>query len=190
MHFRRHKIFKTFLVLLLILLLGLQFKNIMGYFYPLKYNNVIAKYSNEYDLDPYLVSAVINVESHYRAGAVSSQNAMGLMQITPSTGRWAAKNMGIPNFKDDMLFNPEINIRIGCWYLNYLKNIFNSSSSDIKTVLAAYNSGSSNVSKWLKDSNLSQSGSVLDEIPFKETENYVHKVTADYRIYKLLYHEF
>lgn len=187
MYFRRFIKFLIMFVLLLVLIAALQFKAITKCFYPMKYNNAIIKYSNEYSLDPYLVSAVINVESHYRPDARSSKNAMGLMQITPSTGRWAAKNLRISNFRDDMLYSPETNIRIGCWYLRYLENEFNSSGSDIKTVLAAYNGGSSNVNKWLKDGAFSQSSSKLDGIPFKETENYIRKVTENYRIYKWLY---
>lgn len=187
MYYRRYLKFSIIFVLFLVLVAALQFRSIMKYFYPMKYGNVIVKYSTEYSLDPCLVSAVINVESHYKPNAKSSKNAMGLMQITPSTGRWAAKNLKISNFNDDMLFSPETNIRIGCWYLSYLKDEYKSPDSDIKTVLAAYNGGSSNVNKWLKDGAFSQNSSNLDGIPFKETENYVKKVITDYKIYKWLY---
>jgi soluble lytic murein transglycosylase len=58
---------------------------------------------------------------------------------------------------------------------------------DTDLVLAAYNAGSGNVSKWLADSELSPDGKVLDRVPFKETEKYIKKVRNSYIIYKKLY---
>lgn len=167
----------------------LQHKNILGYLYPLKYDEIILKYSKEFGLDPYLVRALINVESHYNASAESSKDAKGLMQITPQTGKWAAQTLGINNFKEDMLFNPEINIRIGCWYLYSLKQEFkiDNEEPDLILLLAAYNGGSGNVRKWLKNKQYSQTGTSLDQIPFKETEQYVKKVMMHYKIYKWIY---
>ena len=66
------------------------------------------------------------------------------MQITDKTGQWAAKELGIKDYSDEKLYDPEINIQIGCWYINKLLNQF----EDVETSLAAYNAGSGNVSKW------------------------------------------
>jgi Soluble lytic murein transglycosylase and related regulatory proteins (some contain LysM/invasin domains) len=166
---------------------ALNLKNIVGYFYPKKYDAYISKYSSEYGLDPYLVRAMINVESHYDEDAESHMEAKGLMQITPSTGRWVADKLKIKNYNDEMLYDPEVNIKIGCWYLNYLRGEFRDFNSDIVLLLAAYNGGISNVKRWLKDDSLSKNGDTLNEIPFKETENYVNRVLNDYKIYKWLY---
>ena len=154
------------------------------YFFPLNYPEYIVKYSQKYKLDPYLVAAVIKTESNFDEGAKSNKNAYGLMQITPDTAQWAAEKMNINNFKTQMLYNPEFNIRMGCWYLDNLKEEFN---NNMEVVLAAYNGGRGNVQKWLKSTEHSADGKNLHYIPFKETDKYVKKVKVNYSIYKYLY---
>lgn len=151
--------------------------------YPLKYQDLIKTYSEQYQLDPYLVSAVIKVESSFRPEAVSHKNARGLMQITDRTGKWGSEKLQLQNFDSEDLYRPEINIQIGCWYLSRLYQEF----GDTELVLAAYNGGSGNVTQWLKDSQFSSNGKSLDRIPFKETDRYVKKVKNSYVIYKRLY---
>jgi soluble lytic murein transglycosylase len=151
--------------------------------YPLRYRELVGKYSEMYDLDPLLVMSVIRVESMFRSEAVSPKNAMGLMQITPGTGKWAAEKLKLKDYSDDKLFDPDTNIRIGCWYLAMLHREF----GDIDVALAAYNAGSGNVSRWLSDSRYSKTGVTLDAIPFRETKTYVKKVRESFSIYKKLY---
>ena len=151
--------------------------------YPDKYSDYIRQYSEKYDLDPYLVRAIIKAESNYNPNAVSRKNARGLMQISEITGEWAAQKLNIENYTKEMLFDVETNISIGCWYLSVLYSEFG--STDL--VLAAYNAGSGNVSRWLKDKKFSSDGRNLDKIPFKETERYLSKVKNNYKIYKILY---
>lgn len=161
-------------------------KNIVKTFFPLKYSENIIKYSKEYNLDPFLVAAVIKTESNFDEGAKSNKNAYGLMQITPDTAEWAAEKMNINSFKTEMLYNPDFNIRMGCWYLNNLKKEFNDNN---ELVLAAYNGGRGNVQKWLKSAEHSVDGKNLHYIPFKETDKYIKKVKVNYNIYKYLYKE-
>ncbi|MBC8588856.1 lytic transglycosylase domain-containing protein [Tissierellaceae bacterium BX21] len=152
-------------------------------FYPVGYKNIVNKYSKEYGVDPYLVLSMINVESKYNKDAVSNKNARGLMQIGPQTGLWAAESLKIDNYSESLLFEPEINILIGVWYIDQLKKEFGDRSD---LVLAAYNAGSGNVNKWLSDDNYSKDGD-LTNIPFNETDEYVTKVKKNHRVYKLLY---
>lgn len=147
--------------------------------YPLDYQEYIKKYSKEYSLDPNLVCAVINTESNFNADVESHKGAVGLMQLLPSTAEWAVPKIGITGYSDVMLSEPETNIRIGCWYLNYLNGLFDGNDD---YMLAAYNAGQGNVQKWIK------TDESLDNIPFPETENYLEKVKAYYEIYKGLYH--
>lgn len=151
--------------------------------YPAKYKDIVLKYSKEYEIDPSLVFSMIKVESNFKPEAVSPKNARGLMQITEKTGNWGAKELEIADYGSEMLFNPETNIRIGCWYLSTLYSEFN----ETDLVLAAYNGGSGNVAQWLNDNRLSSSGTILDRIPFKETQLYLKKVKNNYKIYKKLY---
>lgn len=151
--------------------------------YPMKYADLISKYSEQYDLDPYLVTAVINVESNFRPDAISHKNAIGLMQISEKTGKWAAGKLKLKGFDSADLFEPEINIKLGCWYLSTLYKEYGS----LDLALAAYNGGSGNVNQWLKDESLSPNGKTLEHIPFPETDKYIVKVKKNYSVYKRLY---
>lgn len=180
------KIIRRVLLLIIFVILVMNVPNIGKVFFPYKYSNYITKYSEKYELDPYLVAAVIKTESNFDEGAKSNKNAYGLMQITPDTAEWAAEKMDIKNFNIKMLKDPEFNISMGCWYLNNLREEFN---GDIELVLAAYNGGRGNVQKWLKSSDHSSDGKNLHYIPFKETDKYVKKVKVNYSVYKYLYNK-
>ena len=157
---------------------------LLKHIYPVKYENTILKYSEEYGLNPYLVIAIIKVESNFNQKALSKKNAIGLMQIREPTGEWIAGKIGIHNFIDEMLYEPEINIRMGCWYINYLTKYY---GNNLKLALAAYNGGQGNVDKWLKDKDLSDDGHSLKYIPFDETRHYIKKIEKTYVIYKNIY---
>lgn len=157
--------------------------------FPLEYKELVIKYAKENDLDPLLVFSVIKAESNFDPQATSHKNARGLMQIIDNTGIWAAGKMGIEEFKAEYLYDPEVNIKIGCWYLKSLKNEMYRYNGEMNNdlVLAAYNGGIGNVQKWLKDKEYSSSGKALDKIPFRETDNYVRRVNNYRKIYKKLY---
>jgi soluble lytic murein transglycosylase len=173
-----------FLILLVIMVINI--KSIFKHFYPIKYEDNIIKYSQRYNVDPCLVAAVIKAESNFNEKATSHRGAYGLMQIMPDTGLWIAENMEFKNYKVEKLYDNEINIAMGCWYINNLNTEFN---GDIDLVLAAYNGGRGNVQKWLSDKEYSQDGKKLDNIPFEETDKYVKKVKTNYNIYLKLYSE-
>lgn len=161
-------------------------KILIKWLHPLKYESQVKKYSSEFDLDPYLVFSIIKVESGYDQFAVSQKGAKGLMQVTDKTAVWAAKSLEINNFSLDNLFIPDINIRIGCWYLAKLKTEFGDN-----TILAitAYNGGSGRVKEWLNNNQLSTTGKTLEKIPFEETDKYIKKVIKEYKILKFTYSE-
>ncbi len=150
--------------------------------YQLNYPEAIQAYSGEYDLDPYLVAAIINVESGNRVDAESGVGAKGLMQIMPDTGEWIAQKLG-ESYSVDMLLQPDINIRFGCWYLRFLADRF----PERDTILAAYNAGHGRVNGWLDDKAISADGRLLDNIPYPETHRYVEKVLHNYERYHALY---
>lgn len=152
--------------------------------FPIHYDEIINENAEVYGIDPYLVAAIIKVESKFDEKAVSHKNARGLMQISPITGKWASEELEISDYNEDALFIPSTNIKIGCWYINQLRKEF---GNNLKLILAAYNGGSGNVRKWLNDSRYSKDGENLDDIPFKETKNYVDKVIKYYKIYSIIY---
>ncbi|WP_408631048.1 lytic transglycosylase domain-containing protein [Lutispora thermophila] len=152
--------------------------------YPMKYEDTISKYAVEYGLDIYLIAAIIKVESNFDTLARSNKGALGLMQIKASTGKWIGEKLGINDFEEEMLYQPEMNIKMGCWYLNYLLKYYD---GNIQLALAAYNGGLGNVNKWLKDERCSEDGVSLKYIPFEETSTYIKKISKAYNIYKRIY---
>lgn len=177
------KIVKLLLVILLCIVV-INIKSIFKTFYPIKYEDTIFKYSQRYNVDPCLVVAVIKAESNFDGNAVSPRGAYGLMQIMPDTAIWIAGKMELKDYKVEKLYDDEINIAMGCWYINNLNTEFN---GDINLVLAAYNGGRGNVQKWLSDKQYSEDGKTLKNIPFGETDKYVKKVKTNYNIYLKLY---
>ncbi len=148
--------------------------------YPLRYSEYINVYSNEYNLDKYLVMALIKTESNYIYDAHSGV-ASGLMQITSETATWIAEKTDI--VLDD-IFNPKTNINMGCYYLSYLLDYYD---YDEKLALCAYNAGMGNVNKWLGNEEYSKDGKTLDQIPFAETKQYIEKIEKCKKIYINLY---
>lgn len=175
---------KIIILLLIIILIIIGIRSSAKHFYPLNNESTVKKYSEVYLLDPYLVFAVIKAESNFNVFAESNKGARGLMQITPPTAEWAAELMGKLNYTVDLLYNPEFNIEMGCWYIKELKIEFGNNN---KLILAAYNGGRGNVNKWLADKEFSKDGKTLHNIPFVETDKYIKKVEVNYNIYKYLY---
>lgn len=175
------KIIAVVLVILVIITSGKYI--LKKYIFPFRHKEVILKYSEENNLDPYLVLSVIMAESGFNPEAKSHKEAMGLMQITDDTGKWIAEQMGIKNYNKDMLYDEEYNIKMGCWYLNDLRSEF----GDMDLFIAAYNAGRGRVNTWLNNKEYSKDGKTLDYIPYKETKEYVDKVKTYYKIYKKLY---
>ena len=174
-------IFITLVILLVLVVGGYIFvKNT----YPLHYEEEILEYSQEFGLDPYFVAAVIWTESKFQANAESSQGAIGLMQIMPDTGNWIAEKLDMGEQDEDTLVDPDVNIRLGCWYLSYLMDKFD---GDLTKVMAGYNAGPNRVEQWLQDPEYSSDGTSLETIPYEETENYVKRIQTSYKIYQFLY---
>ena len=152
--------------------------------YPVYYREYVEKYAEENSLDPALVFAVIKAESSFRPNVVSSAGAIGLMQIMPSTARRLAEHSDGTLSEDADLYDPETNIRFGCFLLRWMADEFGSAD----TAIAAYNAGWGNVKKWLADKKYSADGVTLDAIPFRETENFVKRVNLATDKYKELYY--
>lgn len=178
------KLVVSIILIFLIVTIGLVFLTTR---YPIGYKSIIVKYSKEYKLDPYLIASIINVESKYDKDAISKKDAKGLMQIGPQTGKWASEVLEIKNYNEDILFDPETNIRMGTWYI---KTLFKEFDGDLDLVLAAYNAGSGNVKKWLNDERYCVDGTSLYNIPFKETDDYLIKVKENYKIYSTVYKKY
>lgn len=154
--------------------------------FPDDYLEHVEKYASEYNIPEYVILAVIKVESDFDPNATSRAGAMGLMQMLPSTFTWLSSfehlNENLSYYK---LYDPEVSIRYGTYYLRYLFEKFH----DWDTVFAAYNGGEGNVAKWLADPEYSDEKGNLTHIPFPETKKYVEKVNFSLDIYRDTYYK-
>lgn len=148
--------------------------------YPYDWKADITANSALYGQDPLFIASVIRTESGWRTGAKSSVGAMGLMQIMPDTGKWiASKNKW--EYSQDKLTDGAYNIKLGCWYIDYLTRKFN---GDKVLVLASYNAGENKVHEWVTEGRFANGQS---DIPYPETRSFVRKVMDAYEKYKFLY---
>ena len=177
--------FTAIVFIMLITLVGiLNFNNIKKSMYPQKYSLFVEKYSEEYKIDKFLVYSIIKAESNFNETAFSSKGAIGLMQLMPETAVEMATVLGIENPDNIDFFDPDVNIKTGCYYISCLLERYN---GDITTVAAAYNAGIGNVDTWLakEQANLIEP----DIVPFGETKKYIEKVSRYYEKYIELYTE-
>jgi soluble lytic murein transglycosylase-like protein len=117
---------------------------------PLEVNaiaDVIVTEADRNDLEPRLILAVMHVESRYDPYAVSPVDAMGLMQILPSTGAWLAPQVGVAWAGPQTLFDPVSNVRLGVAYLRLLSDRYD---GRMHTALAAYNWGPGAIDRRLR----------------------------------------
>ncbi len=173
----------VWLLILVFFIIILTFPKWISMFYPEPHQEIVFSAANEFDVDPYLVFAIIRVESKYQTAAKSPAGALGLMQIMPETAKWIATQNQIEDFNLEDLHDPETNIRFGSWYLANLMQEYN----EIPLVIAAYNAGRGKVATWINDEIWSGDTKELENIPFKETRIYVENVLKSYAAYRAIY---
>ena len=151
--------------------------------FPLDYWSLITKYSKLHGLDPYLIAALMAQESTFTAEIRSSANAIGLMQLIPSTGRRYARKLNIRNFSTRSLTNPETNVRLGTLYFKELMDRFGGAHY----ALAGYNAGENRVDRWIAERPPLPADEFVEEIPFSETQSYVKRILGTAEDYRYLY---
>jgi soluble lytic murein transglycosylase len=144
--------------------------------YPLEYEHVIVGHAENYELDAALIAAVIYRESEFDPKAESRSGAIGLMQLLPDTAKGIATHTGGAAFVVEDLYDPEINVRYGAFYLRRLLRKY----EDERLALAAYNAGQRHVDEWIAGGG---------EIAFPETREYVDDVLELRRVYARAYRE-
>lgn len=152
--------------------------------YPIKYEETVSEQCAIRGIDDVLVYSVIKCESSFNPDAVSSVGARGLMQLTEESFewiRWKLDEDGEYVYED--MFDPEVNIRYGVYLLSYLCERFENE----KTALAAYHAGMNCVDGWLSNEEYSDDGKSLKKIPYRDTSDYVSRVSRTEAIYETLY---
>ncbi len=149
--------------------------------YPRPFKNFVDSASKQYKVENNFIWAIMRQESAFQADARSWVGAAGLMQLMPATAKGEAKRAGLTNYD---LNNPSDNIKLGTSHLGWLGQNF----PRPEWVMAAYNAGSGNARKWMKNG-----GDKLDllnwieAVKFDETCGYVQRVSANLEIYRMLY---
>ena len=180
------KVISYSLIIIFLILAVCGFIGIKTYVYPLEYKDEVLEYSKKYNLDPYLVFAVINAESGFDKHATSSKNAKGLMQITESTAKEVNEiTNSVDSLNEENIYNEDINIELGCQYLASLISRYN---GNYYLAICSYNAGIGNVDKWISQGQITEELNTTNiELPFKETTRYLKKVIHNYKMYKVIY---
>jgi soluble lytic murein transglycosylase len=149
--------------------------------YPLPFVDVIEEQAQKHNINPLLVTALIRQESRFEPEIRSTAGAVGLMQMMPKTGAWAAENLNLKNYALD---NPNDNIKLGTWFLDQIHRTFKNNSL---LAVASYNAGQGNTTRWLGQTSLRDPDEFVETIPFQETQDYVKQVFGNYWNYLRLY---
>lgn len=159
-------------------------KKQLGYWYalyPFPYLEPIEAWSQERQLNPLLVTALIRQESRFMPGIKSSAGAVGLMQVMPDTGTWIAQKIKLKEFE---LTDPDDNIKLGTWYLDYTHTEYDGNSM---LAVASYNAGPGAVADWVAKKGVGDADQFIESIPYSETRGYVKSVFENYWNYLRLY---
>ena len=184
---KNKKLVIIFIVLILIIIFIVLFKdNILRIIYPKTYKEAVTIYEEKYNVEENLIFALIKSESNFNPKAISNSNAIGLMQLMNDTAIDVAKKNNIDvneeNSKEELM-DIYKNIEIGTCYLSVLLEKYQNK----ELALAAYNAGIGTVDGWIQAGIIKKDGSNIENVPYKETNNYVRKILRDYKIYEDLY---
>ncbi len=149
--------------------------------YPFPFVKEIETWSQQHQLNPLLVTALIRQESRFEPKIRSVAGAVGLMQVMPGTAKFIAEKINLPQYNME---SPNDNIQMGTWYLDYTHKEYGNHSM---LAIASYNAGPTNVSKWLRQLNQADPDEFVEAIPFEETQGYVRQVFGNYWNYLRLY---
>ncbi|MDD3146855.1 MAG: transglycosylase SLT domain-containing protein [Candidatus Riflebacteria bacterium] len=157
--------------------------------YPIVYEQAVRENSKRFGIDPFWILSIMREESHFKPDTLSRSNAMSLMQILPTTGKWIAGKLGEKGFHKDHLWKTDLNIRYGSWYLRYLADLF---KGDLYLASASYNGGQGNIQRKVEAGPYAGLPVLerLDRVPLPETRDYYKKVMGSHQNYTRLYKSF
>jgi len=156
--------------------------NVWKVLYPLPYEAVIRREAAKNNFDPMLAAGLMRQESTFQADALSPQNAIGLMQVIPKTGKLLAKQLRV-RFSPDKLFQPEYNIQLGMLYISGLVKL----TGAPEYALAAFDAGEDRIAAWKAERNYDEIPELVESIPFSETRDYVQIVLRNSEVYRMIY---
>lgn len=151
--------------------------------YPQPYRDVLAKHAAPRGVDPHFLLSIMRQESLFRPNVKSVAAARGLMQFIPDTSNKIAGQLGRERFDQNELYEPSTAILFGSQYIGNLFKLF---PDQPDAVAASYNGGEDNMQRWYGRAKSNLPGRYVPEIAFSQSKDYVCRVMANYRMYKLL----
>lgn len=154
--------------------------------YPRAFPEYVQRYAAREGLNPYLLWALMTVESAYNPDSVSYADARGLLQVIPKTGGKVAADIGDNRYGPYDLLDPETSIRHGAWYFARLVKKFRGQEP---LAIASYNGGPHNVQRWLLHKDHVPLDEFVEEIPFDQARRYTKKVLRFLALFLRLYED-
>ncbi len=154
--------------------------------YPYAFRSILEPIAGLVEIDPFLVLSLMRAESVYTEDARSNVGAQGLMQIMPFTGVRIARLMNDANFQLSELHQPFVNIAYGSYYIKKLSDYY---QGNTMLAVAAYNGGPTSVNRWLGEYGNLEADEFIENIPFRETRNYVKSVLRNFNNYKHIWEQ-
>lgn len=129
------------------------------------------------------VYGVMRKESVFKADAVSSADAIGLLQLLPSTAKLVAKRFQRPVPSREQLFDPAINVPLGALHLKELADKY---EGRWIMALGAYNAGSRAAERWRPVDGPREADVWIENIPYNETRGYIQRILLHVAAYRWL----
>jgi soluble lytic murein transglycosylase len=151
--------------------------------YPRAYKEIVEGLSVKYNVDPFLIFSVAREESRFDPHAKSIAGALGIMQIMPQTAKKLNRKLKLGTSRSYEILDIKKNLHLGIYLMS--KNIHEFGS--YSQALAAYNAGEHRVRSWLRQERYESADEFIEDIPYKETREYVKRVLTSYFEYNRLF---
>lgn len=151
--------------------------------YPRRFADLITAESVANGIDPLLFFSLIRQESLFEEGARSYAAAQGLAQIIPDTGAWVAERLSYPNYTNDLVYRPYINIKFGTYYLDWVRDYLD---GNLVSALVGYNAGPKNSDIWREEAGIDDA-LFVEQLSINEPRIYVQAIVSNLYHYTRLY---
>jgi soluble lytic murein transglycosylase len=151
--------------------------------WPLHFEDLIAREAQAHDMDPFLYFGMVRQESLFEEGARSYAAAQGLAQIIPDTARWVAERQGHPDWSNELVYRPYINVNFGAYYFDWARDYLDGNEV---SALVGYNAGPGNAESWRALSG-PDDPLYVEMLGFNEPRLYVQLITENLYHYNRLY---
>jgi soluble lytic murein transglycosylase len=151
--------------------------------YPRPFGDLITQEALAHGINPLLYFSLIRQESLFEEGARSYAAAQGLAQIIPDTGHWVAERLGHPDYTNEMIYRPYINLQFGAYYLDWARSYLD---ENLVSALVGYNAGPGNAEFWRKATGADDT-LFVEFLSINEPRIYVQSITTGLYHYTRLY---